>query len=129
MERFLERSFATAPALLGPIGLSSAWPGQDIAGGNPDGVGVAGHGQTSSEHPGPQHSGSVYSGSVHSGSGTSGPSGSLAESKSDAAVGPGTSDSIWHGPPDTGPLRFPFPLELPDTVGRSWPLRSKKRSL
>lgn len=114
IEQLLDRSFATVPALLGPAGLSSAWPADD----------TAGTGEAASDRAG------IEAGETRPGaSDLRGPGDRLAGSKLDGAAGEGQGAPAWHAPPDAGPLRFPFPLELPDTVGKSWPLRVKKRSL
>lgn len=113
IERILDRSFASAPMLLGPIGLSNAWPADGSSESNANAA------EMSETQTGTGTSGSIIRRTDES----------LAGSKFESVSGDGQSGAAWHAPQDAGQLRFPFPLELPDTVGKSWPLRSKRRSL
>jgi hypothetical protein len=119
IERMLDRSFATAPTLLGPMGLSNAWPAE----------GTAGTDEPYSSMSGPRVNSSAENGLPWNGSDTRTADEGSAGSRFSTASDDAQSGSAWHASPDSGPLRFPFPLELPDTVGKAWPLRSKKRSL
>lgn len=112
-ERMLDRSFASVPMLLGPIGLSNAWPADGSSESNSNAA------ELSETETGTGTSGSIIRRTDES----------LAGSKFESVSGDGHSGAAWHAPQDAGQLRFPFPLELPDTVGKSWPLRSKRRSL
>jgi hypothetical protein len=119
IERMLDRSFATAPTLLGPMGLSNAWPAE----------GTAGTDEPSSSMSGPRVNSSAANGLPWNESETRTSDEGSAGSRFSTASDDAQSGSAWHASPDSGPLRFPFPLELPDTLGKAWPLRSKKRSL